>query len=71
MREVDNQMKNNTLETKASVKNGVSRMVFAVLSILLEVGVILALIFWAGKAAGWIYTVLHILDPCTCNLRES
>ena len=54
-------MKNNTLETKASVKNGVSRMVFAVLSILLEVGVILALIFWAGKAAGWIYTVLHIL----------
>lgn len=61
MREVDNQMKNNTLETKASVKNGVSRMVFAVLSILLEVGVILALIFWAGKAAGWIYTVLHIL----------
>ena len=68
MREVDNQMKNNTLETKASVKNGVSRMVFAVLSILLEVGVILALIFWAGKAAGWIYTVLHI---CTCNLRKS
>ena len=61
MREVDNQMKNNTLETKASVKNGVSRMVFAVLSILLEVGVILALIFLAGKAAGWIYTVLHIL----------
>ena len=54
-------MKNNTLETKASVKNGVSRMVFAVLSILLEGGVILALIFWAGKAAGWIYTVLHIL----------
>ena len=54
-------MNNNTLETKASVKNGVSRMVFAVLSILLEVGVILFLIFWAGKAAGWIYTVLRIL----------
>ena len=54
-------MENNTLETKAAVKNGVSRMVFAVLSILLEVGVILFLIFWAGKAAGWIYTVLRIL----------
>ena len=54
-------MNNNTLETKAAVKNGVSRMVFAVLSILLEVGVILFLIFWAGKAAGWIYTVLRIL----------
>ena len=37
-----------TIETKASVKNGVSRMVFAVISILAEVLVILFLVFSAG-----------------------
>ena len=51
----------NTLENKAAVKNGVSRMLFAVLSMLLEVAVILWLIFFAGQKAGWIYTIFHIL----------
>ena len=52
---------NNTQETKASVKNGVSRMILAVISIGLEIAVILLLVFFAGKKAGWIYTLLHIL----------
>ena len=51
----------NTLEKKAAVKNGVSRMIFAVISILLEVVVILLLIYYAGQKAGWIYILLHIL----------
>ena len=51
----------NTMEKKAAVKNGVSRMIFAVISILLEVVVILLLIYYAGQKAGWIYILLHIL----------
>lgn len=35
----------NTYEAQASVKNGVSRMIFAVISILLEVAVILLLLY--------------------------
>ena len=54
--------KQNTQETQAAVKNGVLRMVFAVLSILLEVAVILALLFLAGQKAGWIYSLLRILS---------
>jgi cardiolipin synthase len=50
-----------TVETQASVKNGVSRMIFAVISILLEVAVILLLLFNAGQKANWIYSVLRIL----------
>ena len=50
-----------TYEKQASVKNGVSRMVFAVLAILLEVLVILGLLFFAGQKAGWIYTLIHIV----------
>ena len=50
-----------TVETQASVKNGVSRMIFAVISILLEVAVILLLLFNAGQKATWIYSVLRIL----------
>lgn len=34
---------NETLETKHAIKNGVSRMVFAIISILLEVGIIVVL----------------------------
>ena len=50
-----------TYETQASVKNGVSRMIFAVISILAEVLVILFLVFSAGQVAGWIYTLFHFL----------
>ena len=52
---------NATVETQASVKNGVSRMIFAVISILLEVAVILLLLFFAGPEATWIYAVLRFL----------
>ena len=50
-----------TYEKQASVKNGVSRMIFAVISILAEVLVILFLVFSAGQVAGWIYTLFHFL----------
>lgn len=50
-----------TQETRAEVKNGVKRMIFAVLSILLEVAVILVLIFTAGQKASWVYTVIRLL----------
>ena len=50
-----------TYEKQASVKNGVSRMIFAVISILAEVLVILFLVFRAGQVAGWIYTLFHFL----------
>lgn len=36
-------------------------MIFAVLSILLEVAVILVLIFTAGQKASWVYTVIRLL----------
>ena len=52
----------NTIEKQADVKNGVSRMIFAVISILLEVAVILLLIYFAGQKAGWIYILLRILS---------
>ena len=51
----------STQETKAEVKNGVKRMIFAVVSILLEVLVILLLIFFAGQKAGWIYVLFRFL----------
>ena len=50
-----------TYETQASVKNGVSRMIFAVISILAEVLVILFLVFRAGQKAGWIYSLIRFL----------
>ena len=50
----------NTQETKAAVKNGVMRMVFAVISILLEVAVILLLLYFAGQAAGWVYSLIRL-----------
>ena len=51
----------STQETKAEVKNGIKRMVFAVLSILLEVMIILFLIFYAGQKAGWIYVFFRFV----------
>ena len=50
-----------TQESRAEVKNGVKRMIFAVLSILLEVVVILVLIFTAGQKASWLYVVIRAL----------
>ncbi len=50
-----------TCETKAAVKNGVSRMVFAVVSIAVEIVVILLLLLIAGQDATWIYTVIRVL----------
>ena len=50
----------NTQETKAAVKNGVMRMVFAVISILLEVAVILLLLYFAGQKAGWVYSLVRL-----------
>ena len=50
-----------TKENQAAVKNGVSRLIFVVLSILVEVGVILLLVFYAGQKAAWIYSALHFL----------
>ena len=50
----------NTQETKAAVKNGVLRMVFAVISILLEVAVILLLLYFAGQKAGWVYSLVRL-----------
>ena len=51
----------STQEKKAEVKNGVKRMIFAVLSILLEVAVILLLIYFAGQKAGWIYVLFRFV----------
>ena len=50
-----------TQEKKADVQNGVRRLVFTVLSILLEIVVIFCLIIFAGQKAGWIYTIFRIL----------
>ena len=51
----------DTYESKASVKNGVNRMIFVVLSILLEVLVILGLLFFTGMKAGWIYHLIRLV----------
>ena len=51
----------NTHENQAAVKNGVSRMAFAVLAILLEVFVILFLLLFAGQKAGWVYSLFHFI----------
>lgn len=53
-----------TQETKAEVKNGVKRLVFVGLSILLEIAVILVLLLFAGSKASWVYNCLRILALC-------
>ena len=50
-----------TQETKADVKNGVKRFIFACLSILLEVFVIFAILLFAGSKASWVYTCIRVL----------
>ena len=54
--------KDERIESKAAVKNGVARMILVVLSILIEVIVIFLLLHYAGSRAGWIYVVLHIIS---------
>ena len=53
-------MGGQTYEGKAEVKNGVKRMIFTVISIIIELAVIAALIYFAGQKAAWIYTILRI-----------
>ena len=50
-----------TVENKAAVKNGVSRMIFVIISILVEVAVIFLLIYFMGQKSGWIYSLIHLL----------
>ena len=65
---------NKTIEKQADVKNGVSRMIFAVISILLEVAVILLLLYFAGQKAGWIldlYPASYFeYFPGSCHIRK-
>ena len=49
-----------TVEGSTSVRNGVKRMVFVVLSILLEVGLILMLVFHFSEYATWITILIRI-----------
>lgn len=53
---------NQTEESKADVKNGVRRMILVVLSILLELGVIVLLLLFAGAKAPWIYSILRFIS---------
>ena len=50
-----------TQETSADVKNGVSRMIFAIISIAVEVIAIILLFLYTGQKATWIYTAIRIL----------
>ena len=59
----------NTYETQASVKNGVSRMVFAVLAILLEVLVILAIGVWT-VVVGYFISGLDIRTDFLGNNKQ-
>ncbi len=50
-----------TIETKADVKNGVGRMIFAIISIVIEVVIILILLLYTGDKATWIYAVIRLM----------
>ena len=50
-----------TLEGKAKRKNGVKRMIFAIIAIVLEMALIILLLTSLYKIAAWIEVVLHIL----------
>ncbi len=50
-----------TTETKAAVKNGVSRMIFAIASIVVEVIIILILLLYTGDKAAWIYAIIRLM----------
>ena len=50
-----------THESQAAVKNGVKRMIFAIISILVEVVIILLMVFNLGQKAAWIYSIIRVL----------
>ena len=50
-----------TLEKKAATRNGVSRLVFAALSILLEITLIVLLFTVLNRYAEWVNTFTRIL----------
>ena len=51
---------NATQENKASVKNGVKRLVFVGIALLLEIVLDLALIIWLNRYSEWIYIISRI-----------
>lgn len=60
--EIRDTIMGETMEKKASVKNGVRRMLFAVLSILFFVAVIFLLIHYAKSKAAWIYNLIRVIS---------
>ena len=59
--EITDSIVGETVEKKTAVKNGVYRLVLAVLSILLEIGVIFLLLHFAGQKAAWLYHVIRFI----------
>ena len=51
---------NKATEGEASVKNGVLRMAFVILAILLELGFILVIVLRFNTYAQWISIVTHV-----------
>ena len=50
-----------TYEKKGAVKNGIARMILAVLSMVIGILGLFFLILLAGQKAGWIYTFIHFI----------
>ncbi len=53
-------MDKQTVEGKSSVKNGVRRLFFVVLAIILEIVFVLVIAVWFNNYANWITTVTHL-----------
>ena len=51
----------STLEQKENTSNGVKRLIFVVLSMVLEVLVIVIIFFWLNMYAKWLLIVTHLL----------
>ena len=51
-----------TKEKKASVKNGIWRMIITIISMLICVVVLLLLVRFAGSKAGWIYSLIRFIS---------
>lgn len=58
---MDEKMKTSTLEQKAGNKNGVKRLVFVVLSLVLEFLLILSVFLWLNEYAEWIAIFTRVL----------
>lgn len=52
---------NTTSEVHAQTKNDIGRLVIAVLSIFLEIGIILAIVFWMASWAAWIFILFRVI----------